>query len=361
MLAKFVATSLLALQGAAAFLIVPEIDIPHATTTTKKTAGDAPKLTIAANCAKCPFPDTLDASSEVSAVDSFMLFDLTTDAGKLYINEKEVYPSPDASVDLQTILVRKSDEQRSRNVPAGYVFEVLRTPDSPSDPEGPELLSLYFTPVQLDGLPAAADTLHIPVIKTARGNLVIVNSRIEATPAPHISCKDCGRDTECWKRLLLARIAATINAAKIRAAKFVDKISSAFKGCHGKNKASGMEMEPAHGHGQGQHRHQHPTFSRAFAHALRFVIIPAIVGLCLSLVVCSIGSLVGHCIVALWRYSQRRRSSPGQQQNIDSAQEDGEAYEKEGLMSHDDDDHADVAPQEEDRLHGQIRLPADKA
>lgn len=70
MLAKLLATSLLALQGAAAFLIVPEIDSPHAT---KQQAPDAHnKLTISANCAKCPFPDRLDAS-EVSTVDSYMV------------------------------------------------------------------------------------------------------------------------------------------------------------------------------------------------------------------------------------------------------------------------------------------------
>ncbi|EGD87762.1 hypothetical protein H112_04229 [Trichophyton rubrum D6] len=350
MLAKLLATSLLALQGAAAFLIVPEIDSPHAT---KQQAPDAHnKLTISANCAKCPFPDRLDAS-EVSTVDSYMLFDLSTDAGRLYINKKEVYPNPDTSVDLQTSLIRKSDEQSSRNIPTGYVFEVLRTPDSPNDPDGPELLSIYFTPVQLNGLPAAADTLYIPVIKTTNGNLVIVNSRIEATPAAHISSQRCGRNAECWKRLLLARLTATIRAAKIRAIQFAAKLKSAFKGCHGKNKASAIhgqgDNEPS---GHGPHRHQRPTFSRAFAHALRFVIIPAIIGLCLSLVVCSIGSLVGHCLVALWRYTRRQRASS--HHNIDSTQEDGEAYEKEGLIAHEDD-------HEDDKLHGQIRLQSDKA
>ncbi|EGD92530.1 hypothetical protein TESG_00104 [Trichophyton tonsurans CBS 112818] len=329
MLAKLLATSLLALQGAAAFLIVPEIDSPHAT---KQQAPDAHKLTVSANCAKCPFPGRVDAS-EVSTVDSYMLFDLSTDAGRLYINKKEVYPNPDTSVDLQTSLIRKSDEQSSRNIPTGYVFEVLRTPDSPSDPDGPELLSFYFTPVQLNGLPAAADTLYIPVIKTTNGNLVIVNSRIEATPATHISFQRCGRDAECWKRLLLARLTATIRAAKIRAIKFAAKLKSAFKGCHGKNKASAI-------HGHGSHRHQHPTFSRAFAHALA------------SSSSQPSSDCVSAWLSALSALFRRQRTSP--RHNIDSTQEDGEAYEKEGLMAHEDD-------LEDDQLHSQIRLPADKA
>ncbi|KAM5456263.1 hypothetical protein MaudCBS49596_001284 [Microsporum audouinii] len=346
MLTKLVATSLLALQGAAAFLIVPGVNSPHSIET-----ADARKFSIATTCSKCPFPEDSDtAATWKSDVDSYMLFDLATDAGKLYVNKKEIYPSPDESVNLQTSLVRKSDEHLSRQVATGYILEILRAPEAPTEEDGPELLTFYFTPVQLDGLPAAADTLYIPVIKTTKGNLVIVNSRVEATAAPQISWKQCGRDAQCWKRLLVARIVATLHAAKVRAAQFAEKVSSSWRGCHGKPQGNSME------HGHGHHRYQNPTFSRSFARALRFVIIPAIIGLCLSLVVCSIGSLVGHCLVALWRYSRSQRNA--HRRTLDSAQEDGEASEKEGLMTRED---ADLAPQEEDQLHGHIKLPADKA
>ncbi|KAF3482458.1 uncharacterized protein GIQ15_05217 [Arthroderma uncinatum] len=343
MLSKLLATSLLALQGAAAFLIIPEVDSTHAVDTT-----NARSLSIATTCSKCPFPETPDTTTAwLSGVDSYMLLNLTTDGGKLFVNQKEIYPAPDKSTDLQTVLVRKSDERFSQHIATGYVLELLQTPES-SNEQGPELLTFYFTPLQVGGLPAAADTLYIPVIKTARGNLVIVNSKVEASSAPRIAWRQCGRDAQCWKRLLVARIAATLRAAKTRAALFAAKVSSTWKGCHGKPYGSGRMQGGRMHHGPGHHRYQNPTFSRAFARALRFVIIPAIIGLCISLVVCYIGSLVGHCFVALWRYSRGRRDT--HRRSLDSAQENGEAGEKEGLMD-------DVAPEHEDQLHGQIRLP----
>ncbi|KAK2868113.1 hypothetical protein FQN49_003143 [Arthroderma sp. PD_2] len=350
MLTKLLATSLLALQGVAAFLVIPEVDSPHAVDTT-----DARKVSIAATCSKCPFPKSSDSTTSLlTGVDSYMLLNFSTDEGKLYVNQKEIYPTPDESTALQTVLVRKADEHFSQQIATGYVMQVLPGA-GPTAVGQPELLKFYLTPVQVGGLPAAADTLYIPVIKTVKGNLVIVNSMVQASAAPRIAWRQCGRDTQCWKRLLIARVTATIRAAKGRAARLAGKMPSPFKGCHGKPFGSSQMQEGSMEHGHNHHRHQPPTFSRSFTYALRFVIIPAIIGLCISLVVCYIGSLVGHCFVALWRYSRNRRNA--RRHSLDSAQETGEAGEKEGLMvTHED---AELT-QDEDQLHGQIRLPAEK-
>ena len=140
------------------------------------------------------------------------------------------------------------------------------------------------------------------------------------------------------KRLLVQRVHAALLAAKERISGITDKLN--FKGCVGRLGGG----RPGHRHGH------HGHFGHAVAHAIRSLIVPAVLGLSAGITACALGMIIGHGIAALW-ISIRRRSSPRL-----SDQETGDHEEKEGLMPMDE----DLPPRYEDGEEGHISLPVEK-
>lgn len=235
-------------------------------------------------------------------------------------------------------------------------MELLKSEKSPSDGDA-ELLSFHFTPIQVGGFPVPVGTVSIPVIKSSNEELFIVKHKAEALPPPQRSWRQCRRNTSCLKDLLFSRIRDVIQAAKARALLFSNKLS--FKGCSGKPHHHGHgsleQHDGFHGrpHGEFHHDgHRHKAFAHSFVRATRLFIIPMILGLSAGCIACALGIAIGHGLAALWIRHRRSRNHP---QNTDTEQ--GDATEKEGLMST---DHEDSPPLYEDEVDREIRLPAEK-
>ncbi|KAK2739440.1 hypothetical protein FQN57_006569 [Myotisia sp. PD_48] len=358
MILAFYVAALFASQSAA-FLVVPGFS----SSVSPDIAKNSP-VPAAVRCPQCPFYKNSDDNTAVTdKTDSVMLLALSTNADKLYVNDKEIFPAPETSNALKTQLVRRSDSLFSDLMPTGYVLETYKRK---SFGRHGERLMFYFTPIQVADTPVAVDTLKIPVIRLANGDLKIIEHAITAVPPPPISWRQCGRDASCLKRLLVARITSLIKAAKARAAAYAHRLSS-FKGCHGK--AHGMSNRPGHMHHQHHNDNHHGNvnnhhgnaqggrkpmhFAHSFAIALRSAIIPGLVGVVAAFLAVFVGLVLGRCFVTIWMWRRYRLARGSDRENVD--EEQGEFTEKEGLMTD-----AEYLVKDENKMHGEIMLPVEK-
>ncbi|KAJ5737570.1 uncharacterized protein N7483_002695 [Penicillium malachiteum] len=72
----------------------------------------------------------------------------------------------------------------------------------------------------------------------------------------------------------------------------------------------------------------HGAFSHTFSRVVRFIVVPAILGVLAGLTASAIGMLVGQAVIFLW---QRYRGTKKQEHK--AAWEEGAACEKQGLMT----------------------------
>lgn len=214
---------------------------------------------------------------------------------------------------------------------------------APADESGHELLSIRFTVLDIDGRPVPLDTVAIGLIHDGEGNFYIAKTDIEETAPKNVSWKQCRGQPNCLRRLLVGRIQALFASAKARVLGMASKMPGS-KGCHGNPDAAPRPADgdspfwaqghPGHmhpGHAGGPHHHMHHMhhggWERTVSQVVRFILIPATLGVLAGLTASALGMLVGQVIVSLWmRY--RRSNSPRENTYL----EHGTESEKQGLM-----------------------------
>jgi len=314
-------------------------------------------------CGDCPFPE-LDADGEShwsDGVSTILTLNFTTNNGDLYVNNQQIFPppTPPTAWSINAVERRQSDGKETEPIALGFALEV-----SPfAAPPGFSEWLVRFTVLDLAGHPVPVDTIAVSLVKTDEQELVIVRTEVEPSATDPLSWRQCGGKPSCLKQLLIARVQALMAAAKERMMPFI-------KGCmgskHGGRPAVAQDGEPLpsdgefpphrHHHWNGGHRghrvHRH-GWQRTFSRVVRFIFIPAVLGVMAGLAASAIGMLVGQVVVFLWlRY---RRHHQGQSS---AATERASDMEKEALIAEPVD--TEDLPPYSDKDHGAIRLPADK-
>jgi hypothetical protein len=213
----------------------------------------------------------------------------------------------------------------------GYAMEV--SPLMPPQ-DGNELLAVHFTVLQVESRPVLVDTVVLTVIRTSTGELLIGQTEVEATTGDHGSWKQCGRDTGCSRSLLFARIQSLLASARARLTSFTSRLpfgKGCHKGAHADAKPGHRKTGGHHHHHHGHHGMHHHGWRRAFFRAVRFIIVPALLGVMAGLAASAIGMLVGQLIVFLWLHY--RRSTNKTRRSAPNTVERGTSSEKEALMA----------------------------
>lgn len=109
---------------------------------------------------------------------------------------------------------------------------------------------------------------------------------------------------------------------------------SEHKGHHPHHHHDGDHFNPEaedgrpHPHHHKHHVPPHGAFAHTFSRVVRFIVVPAILGVLAGLTASAVGMLVGQAVVFLW---QRYRGTKNQEHK--AAWEEGASCEKQGLMS----------------------------
>jgi len=332
------------LLGASAFVAVPEI-AGDLSVSDLVVAPTTRQLKVDVKCQECPFPLIVDDSTILwdDKFDSSLGLNFTTSEKCLALNDRQIFPIVESPVHLEAVLHRLSDGLDSIPVPLGFALEIL--PSKRATDEESELLSFHFTVVDIAGYPVPVDTVHMQLIKTTSGDLFLVEANVDVSPDPPTSWRECRRNANCLKELIVARIRAVFAAAKARALQALSKIG--FKGCPGK-RPHGTGRRPPHSH-QGGFKH---GFKHTFSRVIRLIAIPAILGLVSGVTACVLGMIVGRVIVSLWAFF-RRRGRARESSNL----ERGDHTERQALMIGGEDE---LPPQYEAEWDGDAALPAEK-
>lgn len=265
------------------------------------------------------------------------MLDFSIDDNTLLANGHQIFPSVPPSPIFA--IQQREDGEASDPIPLGYALEVMPLA-APADEPGSELLDVRFTVLDLEAHPVPVDTVVVTLIHDAQGNLYIARTEIEKTaPASdQLSWKQCHGKLKCLQEFLATRIRGLLAAAKERVLGLASKVTGR-KGCHGKGKL--RVHHGNHGHfeleklGRPHHKHHghHSAFARTFSRVVRFIVVPAILGVLAGLTASAVGMLVGQVVVFLWR--RCRGTKP---EDHKAAWEQGEACEKQGLMTESADD-----------------------
>lgn len=248
----------------------------------------------------------------------------------LLANGRQIFPPPPPSP-ITAVQHRVLDGAESDPIPLGYALEVMPLAVSDDEP-ATELLAVRFTVLDLDGYPVPLNTVAISLIHDGKGNFYIAKTDIEETAPNPISWRQCRGKPNCLRRLLFGRMRALFASAKSRLLGMASKMPGS-KGCHKITRPDAWAQGQP-GHATHPHNHMHHTgLERTVSRIVRFILIPAALGILAGLTASALGMLVGQVIVALWlRY---RRSKP---QRSNSNLEQGTEYEKQGLMVETPDD-----------------------
>jgi len=348
LLRPFLAASVLSL-AASAFLVVPSISGSVERVATVEDLQPqihrigAQNRDLQLPCSECSFPEKSE-DGQIDLVDNIenaVILHISAENKFLHINHQPIFPLPENIFPLTVTQIRTSDGLISDPVPVGG-FQIDVSPVMPPQ-DGNELLSVRFTILEVNGRPVLVDTVVLNVIRTQDGELLIASTEVEATAGDHFLWKQCGRDVSCLKELLFSRIQSLLASARARLA----KISSGFRFGKGCQKGKGGHRSPLPNHHRpedhrmpgghrhhphGHHRHHHEWY-RTVSRAVRFIVIPALLGVMAGLAASSIGMLVGQLIVFLWlRY---RRVTNKTCHPSPSTVECGTFSEKEVLISED--------------------------
>lgn len=269
-------------------------------------------------------------------------------------NGRQIFPPPPPSR-ITAVQRRVQDGAESEPIPLGYALEVIPVPASFENP-GLELLAVRFTVLDLDGHPVPLNTVAIGLIHDGKGNFYIAKTDIEDTAPSSVSWKQCRGKPNCLRKLLFVRMQTLFASAKARLLGIASKMRGS-KGCHKLSRPhAGHSPFWGQGHaGRPHHMHHmhHAGFERTMSRIIRFILVPATLGVLAGLTASALGMLVGQVIVSLWL---RYRRSKSQQPNANL--EEGTEYEKQGLMVEsaddlppaytDDESAPEVAPAEKD-------------
>ncbi|KAJ5665004.1 uncharacterized protein N7477_007452 [Penicillium maclennaniae] len=364
-----------AAMGASAFLVVPEMEpqmeavedgfmniSPMLREDTRHALVDLP-------CTDCPIRrvDKEGAVSWVEGEPSSLMLDFAIEDNRLLANEIE-------------------DGEVAGPMSVGYALEVMPV-QTPFDEAGADLLDVRFTILDLDTRPVPIDTVAITLVQDSTGELLIAKTEVEEStlPSERKSWKKCQGKPKCLQELLFSRIHGLLAHAKDR---MMGKgpgpqagTPGSRKGCGGKKGLKGLLDIFGNHHGphkhhdeagpEGHHRHHdegetgpegmfhdlegptdhhghghfnpeavdrprhhmhhgphHGAFAHTFSRVVRFILVPAILGVLAGLTASAVGMLVGQAVVFLW---QRYRGDKPEEHK--AAWEQGDACEKQGLMS----------------------------
>lgn len=318
------------------------------------------------------------------------MLDFSIEDNRLLANGRQIFP-PVPPSPIRAVQ-QLEDGEASEPMPVGYALEVMPL-GSPDDTPGTDLLDVRFTILDLETHPVPVDTVAITLIQDPAGELYIAKTEIEKTAPPpeRLSWKKCNGKAKCLQELLISRVRGLLAAAKDRVLGMAGKVGR--KGCHGKHHGmmgmgghhgppkhhdeffpEGMppfeEFEdfakehhhkghhhhedgdfdhpppppPPHGH-EGHHHppHPHGAFAHTFSRVLRFIVVPAILGVLAGLAASAVGMLVGQAVIFLW---QRYRGTKPLEHK--AAWEQGDSCEKQGLMTETSETSEDGLPEYND-------------
>lgn len=252
-------------------------------------------------------------------------------------NGRQIFPPPPPT-HITATQRRVQDGAESEPIPVGYALEVMPVA-VPADEPSLRLFSLRFTVLDLAGHPVPLDTVAISLIQDAEGNLAIAKTEVEDTAPSDDSWKQCHGKPSCLRKLLFDRMRALLASAKSRFRGMASNLSGS-KSCrrpirpfghsrlpHDRFDPNDFPMKEHAGHPHSPHHMHHGGWERTASQLIRFIVIPAILGVLAGLTASAVGMLVGKLIVSLW--SRYRRGSSFQSS---SSLEDGTEVEKEGLI-----------------------------
>lgn len=272
------------------------------------------------------------------------------DNGLLLANGRQVFPPPPPTT-INAVQRRESDGEESDPIPLGYALEVMPLPTPPE--EDVELLEIRFTVLDLDTHPVPLDTVAISLIHDPEGNIYMAKTEVEDTAPNRVSWKQCRGKPSCLRKLLFKRMRDLFAAAKTRMLGMKSRLAGP-KGCHGRPPfPRPLHHGPHHHHGDGApfwaegapahagnhlpppppHMHHHGGLHRTISRIVRFIVVPAVLGVLAGLAASALGMLFGQVVIFFWlRY--RRSGNKHTTANL----EQGTASEKQGLMAESTDD-----------------------
>ncbi|KPI36654.1 uncharacterized protein AB675_10008 [Cyphellophora attinorum] len=169
--------------------------------------------------------------------------------------------------------------------------------------EGVAIQPVLFTVVGFNGKPVKVDTVAIDIVQGRKDWKVgrVATVPFAKTPGA-VSCEGRTGWSYCRvKAIIQSRVLETIRA--LRAKGKHAKAWAGGRGCHG-----GMRHTGHHGHHMRAHK-----WAKMLHSTLRFLVIPALLGVIGGLVASAVGMLVGQAAVLLWakfgRNSRRRQAS----------------------------------------------------
>ncbi|PLN79792.1 hypothetical protein BDW42DRAFT_122146 [Aspergillus taichungensis] len=313
-----------------ALLIVPEMmDDPAAapgiSALETLEAHAAQQQQVELHCTECPFREE-DSSAVYWVTDgseTTLSLNFSVEKGVLLANDHQIFP-PSSPSPLVAVQHRLSDGEKSAPIPLGYAVEVIPVPSAPE--ELMDLVAVRFTVLDLDGHPVPLNTVAMHLVHTPSGDLYIAKSEIEETTPDKMSWRQCRGRPSCLRRLLFSRMRSLFASAKSR------MLSMARKpGCGGRRPAAGHRRPhdfafPEALEADGHRRIDYGAWERTLSRVVRFILVPAVLGVLAGLVTSALGMLVGQLVVSLWR-RHSRRSAP-----LDT-EEQGTVPEKQGLMT----------------------------
>ncbi|MCJ1404848.1 hypothetical protein MMC11_008074 [Xylographa trunciseda] len=333
LLPTFLASTALALT-ANAFLVPLEVADSAKAAASAIASGILPSSqTINLDCSSCPFavagadnePHTWSTSPPKTNL--LMKFSTTSDKKQVTLNGVAFFPP--TIITMQNMLVAHQVIQDGEVVAAdvkpynrelGLSYSIDASPDIIQDDVTLQPISL--TILGLDGKVVNVDTISIPIIKAANGDLTL--AEIKTTPVDPSSGAATCTTIMCRIRAI---IVAKMAAARAAALKAFSKISATKTGCmrklgftvpaphrlpkvHGGPEKFRGKFDGKAGHHHGPHGHKQRQGVGAMLHAvtrvLKHVLLPVLIGIAAGMAASAVGMLIGQVVVMLWMRYRRR-------------------------------------------------------
>ncbi|PLB53621.1 hypothetical protein P170DRAFT_431445 [Aspergillus steynii IBT 23096] len=353
--------------GANALLVVPEAEADAVAPLDDLSLRPLESLAasqqeVVLGCTECPFRE-VDDSGKVSWTDGFetsLSLNFSVENGFLLANGRPIFPPPPPT-HLTAVQRRLSDGEESDPIQLGYAVEMMPLPTPPDEPM--DMVAVRFTVLDLDGHPVPLDTVALHLVHDSAANLFLAKATIEETTPSRVSWRQCRGKPKCLRRLLFDRIRALFHAARTR----VLGLGGPRPHCGGRPHGLGHPPFPPH-HGPGpeepwaegdmerpprphhHHHMHHGHWERTFSRVVRFIVVPAILGVLAGLAASALGMLVGQVVVFLWQRYRRSGSKRSAEQ--------GSVGEKQGLMTEASDE---LPPAYSDEEMAPETVPADKS
>ncbi|MCJ1393387.1 hypothetical protein MMC18_006261 [Xylographa bjoerkii] len=330
LLPTFLATTALALT-ANAFLVPLEVADSAKAAASAIASGVLPSSqTINLDCSSCPFavagtenePHTWSASPPKT--DLVMKFDTTPDKKQVTLNGVAFFPPTLITMQhpLGAHQVIKDGEVVAADVkPYSRELGLSYSIDASADivQDDITLQPITLTILGLDGKVVNVDTISIPIIKAANGDLSL--AEIKTTPVDPSSGASTCTTIMCRIRAI---IVAKMAAARAAALKALSKISATKTGCMrklgfkvpaphrgpkvhgGPDKFRGKFHDKDGHHGPHGHKQGVGAMLHAIKRVFKHVLLPVLIGIAAGMAASAVGMLIGQVVVMLWMRYRRR-------------------------------------------------------